>query len=69
MSRPALSNLLNQNANLSGEMALRIEISEDSLVETAESGWQDPAFASTRGGKASSDLYSAKVRRAEAQDM
>ncbi len=25
VSRPALSNLLNQNANLSGEMALRIE--------------------------------------------
>ena len=25
VSRPALSNLLNQNADLSGEMALRIE--------------------------------------------
>ena len=36
VSRPALSNLLNQNANLSGEMALRIEkafgVSMDTLM-------------------------------------
>jgi plasmid maintenance system antidote protein VapI len=36
VSRPALSNLLNQNADLSGEMALRIEkafgVNMDTLV-------------------------------------
>jgi addiction module HigA family antidote len=34
VSRPALSNLLNQNADLSGEMALRIEKAFDVSMDT-----------------------------------
>jgi addiction module HigA family antidote len=34
VSRPALSNLLNQNADLSGEMALRIEKAFDVNMDT-----------------------------------
>jgi len=53
VSRPALSNLLNQNADLSGEMALRIEkafgVSMDTLMRMQ--GAYDIAQARKDGGK------------------
>ena len=53
VSRPALSNLLNQNADLSGEMALRIEkafgVSMDTLMRMQAA--YDIALARKEGGK------------------
>ena len=53
VSRPALSNLLNQNADLSGEMALRIEkafgVSMDTLMRMQ--GAYDIAQARKGAGK------------------
>jgi addiction module HigA family antidote len=64
VSRPALSNLLNRNADLSGEMALRLEkafgVKMDTLMRMQAA--YDIAWARKDGGKI-------RVRRYRAEDL
>jgi addiction module HigA family antidote len=66
VSRPALSNLLNQNADLSGEMALRIEkafgVKMDTLMRMQSA--YDIAQARKRAGKIRVRRYQAEPTHA-----